>query len=69
MFQITQDELDDLRCKNFTANIISKNRTLLHTFTEQCIYMLMTVLKAFKAMKDLSMSQDVTSIQAAGMNF
>ena len=66
MFELTKDEWAEiLRCKNFTANSFSKSRYLPHAFTEQGIYMLMTVLrgklaieqskqliKCFKLMKD-----------------
>lgn len=66
MFELTKDEWAKiLRCKNFTANSFSKSRYLPHAFTEQGIYMLMTVLrgklaieqskqliKCFKLMKD-----------------
>ncbi|MBO7573343.1 MAG: ORF6N domain-containing protein [Bacilli bacterium] len=66
MFELTKDEWAEiLRCKNFTANYFSKSRYLPHAFTEQGIYMLMTVLrgklaieqskqliKCFKLMKD-----------------
>ena len=42
MFQLTKDEAESLsRCKNFTLNI----KYLPYAFTEQGIYMLMTVLK------------------------
>ena len=65
MFQLTKDEFDMiLRCKNFTSSW-GGTRYLPHAFTEQGIYMLMTVLRgelavrqsrslvmAFKAMKD-----------------
>ena len=65
-FQLTKIEWDDfLRCKISTANNLSKRRYLPYAFTEQGIYMLMTVLKgdlatrqskalirAFKQMKD-----------------
>ena len=65
-FQLTKIEWNDfLRCKISTANNLSKRRSLPYAFTEQGIYMLMTVLKgdlatrqskalirAFKQMKD-----------------
>ena len=45
MFELTKDEWAKiLRCKNFTANSFSKSRYLPHAFTEQGIYMLMTVM-------------------------
>lgn len=81
MFQLTWEELDSLRCQNGTLNIDENSlrsqivalkngrgqhvKYLPYAFTEQGIYMLMTVLKgelaikqsrmlimAFKAMKD-----------------
>jgi hypothetical protein len=73
MFQLTRAEVDELvRCKNFTSRAESLfkgqsggSRYLPYAFTEQGVYMLMTVLKgeiavkqsralvrAFKAMKD-----------------
>ncbi len=45
MFQLTKDELDNLRSKNSTANINKKSRVLPRAFTEQGIYMLATVLR------------------------
>jgi len=44
MFELTQDELDFLRSNNLTANISPKSRYLPKVFTEQGVYMLMTVL-------------------------
>ena len=72
MFELTKDEWAKiLRCKNFTANSFSKSRYLPHAFTEQGIYMLMTVLrgklaieqskqliKCFKLMKDYIAESD-----------
>ncbi|MBP5469707.1 MAG: ORF6N domain-containing protein, partial [Candidatus Riflebacteria bacterium] len=64
-FQLTKDEVDNLRSKFSTANISSMSRSLPYVFTEQGVYMLMTVLKGelaieqskilirmFKTMKD-----------------
>lgn len=64
-FQLTQEEVDGLRCQNGTANISPKARTRPIAFIEQGIYMLMTVLngdlavkqsmeliRVFKSMKD-----------------
>lgn len=64
MFQLTREEKDNLRCKNSTSNW-GGSRYLPHAFTEQGVYMLMTVLKGdlatrqskaivrtFKKMKD-----------------
>lgn len=44
MFQLTKNEFDGLKCKNFTSNW-GGVRKLPFAFTEQGIYMLMTVLK------------------------
>lgn len=65
MFELSDEEVEDLRCKNCTANLSSKSRYNPHVFTEQGLYMLMTVLKGelavnqskalirtFKKMKD-----------------
>lgn len=65
MFELTDEEVVELRYKNSTANISSKSRYKPHVFTEQGLYMLMTVLRGdlatkqskalirtFKAMKD-----------------
>ena len=51
MFQLTEDEFEDLRCKIFTANFKSKSRSMPYAFTEQGIYMLMTVLRGELAVK------------------
>lgn len=45
MFQLNENELEDLRSQNVTANINSMSRTMPHAFTEQGIYMLATVLR------------------------
>ena len=75
MFQLTKTEFAEiLRCKNFTSNW-GGTRYLPHAFTEQGIYLLMTVLRgdlavrqsralvmAFKAMKDYIVeTQDLVS--------
>lgn len=65
MFQLSKQEFDYLRSKFLTANSANMSRSLPHVFTEQGIYMLMTVLKGdiavqqskalirtFKKMKD-----------------
>ena len=65
MFELSDEEVEDLRSKNLTANLSSKSRYNPHVFTEQGLYMLMTVLKGplavrqskslirtFKKMKD-----------------
>ena len=51
MFELTDDEIEYLRSKNLTANISPKSRYNPHVFTEQGIYMLMTVLKGDLAVK------------------
>ena len=51
MFELTDEELDDLRTKFSTANISSKSRYNPHVFTEQGLYMLMTVLKGDLAVR------------------
>ena len=50
MFQLTKEEVEDLRCKNFTSSW-GGTRYLPHAFTEQGIYMLMTVLRGELAIK------------------
>ena len=45
MFELTDDEVEDLRSNFLTANLNSKSRYNPHVFTEQGLYMLMTVLK------------------------
>ncbi|WP_422113433.1 ORF6N domain-containing protein [Gardnerella sp. DNF00536] len=65
MFQLNKSELKYLQSNFLTANISSKSRSLPYAFTEQGIYMLMTVLRGelatmqskalirtFKQMKD-----------------
>ena len=55
MFQLTEGEIKNLRCKNFTSSSELSNyggrRYLPYAFTEQGIYMLMTVLKGELATK------------------
>lgn len=64
-FQLTRQEVDDLvRCKNFTSRIwpsgnVGGRRYLPYAFTEQGIYMLMTVLKG-----DLATKQSIALIDA-----
>lgn len=65
MFRLDKTELEDLRSNFLTANVSPKSGSLPYVFTEQGIYMLMTVLKGelaitqskalirtFKQMKD-----------------
>lgn len=82
MFQLTYEETNELvRCKNFTSrddNLFKGQsggtRYLPYAFTEQGIYMLMTVLKgelatyqsrelvkAFKRMKDINTEEAFTT--------
>ena len=51
MFQLTEGELDNLRSKFLTAIVSPMSRALPYAFTEQGIYMLMTVLKGERAIK------------------
>lgn len=51
MFELTDDEVSYLRTNFSTANISSKSRYNPHVFTEQGLYMLMTVLKGELAVK------------------
>ena len=56
MFELSDKEVENLRSKFLTANISSKSRYNPRVFTEQGLYMLMTVLKgslAVKQSKDL----------------
>ncbi len=50
MFQLTANEFENLRCKNFTSSW-GGPRYLPNAFTEQSIYMLMTVLRGDLAVK------------------
>ena len=44
MFQLTEEEFENLKCNFFTSSWGGR-RKLPYAFTEQGIYMLMTVLK------------------------
>lgn len=55
IFQLTTDEVNNLRSKILTANISSKNRSNPYVFTEQGVYMLMTVLKGELAVSQSKM--------------
>ena len=57
-FQLTKDEVADLRRKNYAANISPKSRSMPYAYTEQGIYMLMTVLKG-----DLAITQSKALIK------
>ena len=50
MFQLTKDEFINLKCKNYTSSWGGR-RKLPYVFTEQGIYMLMTVLRGDLAIK------------------
>lgn len=50
MFQLSKDEWDNLRCKKFTSSW-GGSRYLPYAFTEQGIYLLMTILKGELAIK------------------
>ena len=49
-FQLTEDEVKSLRCKNFTSSW-GGTRYQPYVFTEQGVYMLMTVLKGELAVR------------------
>ena len=49
-FKLTKVEVNNLRSKNLTSSW-SGSRYLPNAFTEQCIYMLMTILKGDLAVK------------------
>ena len=51
MFQLSDNELEFLRSQFVTANISSMARTNPYVFTEQGIYMLMTILKGDLAVR------------------
>ena len=51
MFELTDDEVENLRSNFLTANLNSKSRYNPHVFTEQGLYLLMTVLKGPLAVK------------------
>lgn len=51
MFKLTDDEVEYLRCNFCTANISAKSRYNPSVFTEQGIYMLMTILNGELAVK------------------
>ena len=50
MFQLTENEFENLKCKNFTSSW-GGSRYLPNAFTEQGIYMLMTVLRGELAIR------------------
>ena len=71
------NDAKDLRCKNCTANISTMSRSNPFVFTEQGIYMLMTVLKGdlavqqsmalirlFKQMKDYIAAENAPDVSA-----
>ena len=51
MFQLSDNEVEYLRSHFVTANISSKSRSNPYVFTEQGVYMLMTVLKGELAVR------------------
>ena len=61
MFQLSDNEVEYLRSQIVTANISSKSRSNPYVFTEQGVYMLMTVLKALS-------SYPYTSARSASYN-
>ncbi len=71
------NDAKDLRCKNCTANISTMSRSNPYVFTEQGIYMLMTMLKGdlavqqsmalirlFKQMKDYIAAENAPDVSA-----
>jgi hypothetical protein len=75
MFQVTDEEVKILWSQNATANINSMSRSNPYVFTEQGLYMLMTVLKGdlaieqskdlirvFKKMKDYIISSETLPV-------
>ena len=75
MFELTNDEVQDLWSQNATTNINAMSRSMPKVFTEQGIYMLMTILKGelaerqsialvrvFKQMKDFILDCNQTSV-------
>lgn len=64
-FQLTDEEVKDLRSKISTTNISLMSRSLPYAFTEQGIYMLMTVLRGNLAVAELQAKmQDTKSAQS-----
>ena len=57
-FQLNTEDIKILRCKFCTANLSSMSRSSPYAFTEQGIYMLMTVLKG-----DLAVRQSMALIR------
>ena len=52
ILEVEKEELDDLRWKNFTANLPSpKSRVMPKAFTERGIYMLATILSSDQAIE------------------
>ena len=64
MFELSNSEINSiLRCQNVTSNqISSKRRYKPYAFTEQGIYMLMTVLKG-----ELAMQQSIALKKSKGI--
>ena len=58
MFQLSDNEVEYLRSQFVTANISSKSRSNPYVFTEQGVYMLMTVLKG-----ELAVSQSIALVR------
>jgi len=64
MFRLTADEFKNLRCKNFTSSW-GGSRYLPYAFTEQGIYMLMTVLRGDLAVKQSrALVKDIAEIKS-----
>ena len=58
MFQLSDNEVEYLRSQFVTANISSKSHSNPYVFTEQGVYMLMTVLKG-----ELAVSQSIALVR------
>lgn len=59
MFQLTKEEVEELRRQNVTANINPMSRSLPYVFSEQGIYMLATVLNG-----ELAVQQSILVMRA-----
>ena len=53
VFELTPDEVNDLRSKFLTANVSPKSRVFPKAFTEKGLYMLATILKRKRAVDEL----------------
>lgn len=51
MFELSPEEVQELRSKNSTTKVSSKSRTSPKVFTEKGLYMLATILKSKSALE------------------